>query len=201
MHCAVPRQFLTAGSKVAAILDRSPYGENAEELLAEIGLFDNHTAVRQDDRGTKQSEGRFSLWHSSADDAYDTVDWIIQQNWSNGVVYLMGVSADGLEDFATIANPHPAVHAQFAMFAGTSGYEMIFPGGAVREALVDGWLQSTVPTNSSALIAETYSHEVPDQWWDILVRGHSSYCYSLGIVGGELVCVYHCLRRVSPILL
>jgi len=157
-----------AGEKVACLMDRSPYGDSAIELLAEIGLLDNHTAVRQDVRGTKQSEGLFSLWHSSASDTYDTVEWLTNQSWSNGIVYMIGASADGLEDFSIIAEPHPAVHAQFAVFAGTSGYDMVFPGGAVREALVEGWLRSTVPNNYTALIAETYSHEVPDNWWDIL---------------------------------
>lgn len=105
---------------------------------------------------------------SSANDAYDTIDWIVAQNWSNGVVYLTGVSADGLEDFATISNPHPAARAQFAMWAGTSGYDMIMPGGAIRESLVKDWLSLVDLFNASAVIAEAYSHEAPDSWWDIL---------------------------------
>ena len=129
-------------------------------------------SVRQNVRGTSGSGGYFTLWHSSANDMYDTVEWILKQNWSNGVVYMCGVSADGLEDFAVISNPHPAIRAQFAMFAGTSGYDMIFPGGAVREGLVKDWLTVVELLNASKLIAEAYSHEAPDAWWDILVRAH-----------------------------
>lgn len=132
------------GDKVAAVLDRSPYGDYFTELLAEIGLLDDHASVRQDVRGTVDSQGAFSLWHSSANDTYDTLDWIGRQPWSNGVTYLVGISADGLEDFATLPHPHPGAHAQFAMYAGVNGREIMFPGGAVREALIQGWLKSVV---------------------------------------------------------
>ena len=108
---------------------------------------------------------------SSANDAYDTIDWIVAQNWSNGVVYLTGVSADGLEDFATISNPHPAARAQFAMWAGTSGYDMIMPGGAIRESLVKDWLSLVDLFNASAVIAEAYSHEAPDRYGGHPPRG------------------------------
>ena len=91
-----------------------------------------------------------------------------QQPWSNGVVYVTGISADGLEDFATLPAPHPGVHAQFAMYAGINGRELVFPGGAVREALIQGWTKSVVPQNWSALLAEAYSHEAPGEWWNML---------------------------------
>ena len=55
---------VTAGTRVAALLDRSPYGSFATELLADIGLTDFHAAVRQNVRGTSNSGGYFSLWHT-----------------------------------------------------------------------------------------------------------------------------------------
>ena len=63
-----------------------------------------------------------------------------------------------------VAAPHPALRAQFAMWCGTSGYDMIFPGGAVRESLVKDWLSIVELFTASALIAEAYSHEAPDAW-------------------------------------
>ena len=35
------------------------------------------------------------LWHDSPEDGYDTIEWIVNQPWSNGVVYSFGISADG----------------------------------------------------------------------------------------------------------
>ena len=66
--------------RVPAIMERSPYGANAEELIALVFAdLLGYAAVRQDMRGTHQSDGNFSLWHDSAGDAYTTIEWITSQ--------------------------------------------------------------------------------------------------------------------------
>jgi alpha/beta superfamily hydrolase len=75
-------------------MERSPYGANAEELIATVfSEALGYVSVRQDMRGTHQSEGVFGCWHDSANDAYDTMAWIVQQTWSNGEVFTTGASA------------------------------------------------------------------------------------------------------------
>lgn len=46
--------------------------------------------------GTYQSEGDFNLWKHSYNDTYDTIEWIQQQPWSNGEIFMVGASADGI---------------------------------------------------------------------------------------------------------
>lgn len=36
------------------------------------------------------------MWMSDADDSRDLGDWIVSQEWSNGVIHTMGASADGM---------------------------------------------------------------------------------------------------------
>ena len=50
-------------------------------------------------RGSCKSEGNFSLWRSDSLDGYDTMAWIAQQNWSDGKVFTIGASADGIASF------------------------------------------------------------------------------------------------------
>ena len=57
-----------------------------------------------------------------------------------------------------------------------TAYETFFIGGAYREALIEGWLQGTVPATAKAVEAEVKSQEQPDgPWWNAVngtkVRG------------------------------
>ena len=87
--------FYKPGTKIAAVMERSPYGANAEELIADLfGEVLGYVSVRQDMRGThaSMSAGNFSCWHDSANDGYDTMAWIVNQTWSNGEVLFCRVS-------------------------------------------------------------------------------------------------------------
>jgi putative CocE/NonD family hydrolase len=161
--------FHPAGKRIAAVLERSPYGANAEELIADLfGETLGYASVRQDMRGTKQSEGQFGIWHDSQSDAYDTLDWITNQTWSNGIVFTTGASADAIDELAQLSGPHPALRGQLNIFATSEGWETFYPGGAYREALIDGWLKSTVPTQYKACDALVRAEEQPGagSWWD-----------------------------------
>lgn len=110
--------FFPAGKKTSAVLERSPYGANAEELIADVfGEVLGYASVRQDIRGTKQSGGSFTVWHDAADDAFDTIAWIVAQPWSNGVVFTTGASADAIDELAQMPGPHPALRGQVVIFA------------------------------------------------------------------------------------
>ena len=120
-------------------------------------------------RGTAQSEGEFTIWHDGSNDSYDTMKWIAEQPWSNGLVSTTGASADGLNEFTEIIGEyHPWLRSQFIIFASSSGYEVAFPGGAARKSLIELWIGSTVPNQAPAKIHEVYEHEAPGPWWEVL---------------------------------
>ena len=73
--------------RVPTIIDRSPYGGQGTELIADIySALGDFVAIGQDMRGTCKSEGNFTMWRSDGEDSYDTMAWIAQQPWSNGQV-------------------------------------------------------------------------------------------------------------------
>ena len=136
----------------------------AADLFGEIL---GYVAVRQDIRGTKQSGGDFAVWHDAQNDAYDTIAWIVQQPWSNGVVFTTGASADAIDELAQMPGPHPALRGQVVIFATADGYGTFFPGGAYRESLIDGWLKDTVPDAYARTDALVRNEEQPGRpWWD-----------------------------------
>lgn len=51
-----------------------------------------YVVVLQDVRGRHASQGRFYHGVSEVDDAYDTLDWIAAQSWSDGRVGMTGIS-------------------------------------------------------------------------------------------------------------
>ena len=169
LHTLVDMPVAPAGgaTKLPAIIERSPYGADFEEVLATLlAEVVGYVAVRQDFRGTKQSEGNFTCWHD-ANDAYDTLEWITQQAWSNGSVFATGGSADGIDAYAQAANPHPALRGTVTIFATMSSYDTFYPGGAYRNALIEGWLQQTIPTQKQAMDTLVRAQEQPGQpWWD-----------------------------------
>lgn len=165
LHTFVDFPLVSEYQNLTAVMDRSPYGADALELIADIYLLFGFVGVRQDMRGTKQSQGNFSLWHTSANDSYDTMQWIGSQSWSSGKVFTVGASADGIAQFAAMIGEPQWLAGQFILVATATGRPTMFPGGAYRQALIEGWLSKTVPTQSAALIDEVKSNEAPGQWW------------------------------------
>lgn len=110
LHTDVDESIFVGGKKVPAVLERSPYGDTQEELIALVfAEVLGYVGVRQDMRGTGQSGGNFTLWHDSRNDAYDTMAWLIQQPWSNGQVVRDGERRKGRAGpfWASLARDHP----------------------------------------------------------------------------------------------
>eukprot|EP01062_Namystynia_karyoxenos_P015616 TRINITY_DN1566_c0_g1_i2.p1 TRINITY_DN1566_c0_g1~~TRINITY_DN1566_c0_g1_i2.p1 ORF type:complete len:604 (+),score=212.59 TRINITY_DN1566_c0_g1_i2:68-1813(+) len=161
----------------ATIIERSTYSQMGTEEIAVLlsaVLGDKYCAMKQDMRGTGASgplgghpEQKFTLWHTEANDTADTLSWIAQQPWSNGEVYQVGVSSDGLASFMTVNSDPipPQLKGQFVMFASADAHAFAYPGGAFRESLQVGWLDMVFWEQHKALLQESKSNEAPGPWW------------------------------------
>lgn len=65
----------------------------------------------QDVRGKFGSEGETVAFANEVYDGYDTIDWIVRQEWSNGIVGMFGDSYYGYTQWAAVASRHPALRA------------------------------------------------------------------------------------------
>jgi predicted acyl esterase len=155
--------------KMPTIIDRSPYGATGTELIADIyDALGKFVAVGQDMRGTQASEGNFTMWRSDAIDAYDTMEWITNQSWSDGTIYTVGGSADGITQFVDVLQQPPWLKGQFIIWATIDALTTVYPGGAYREGLISRWMKSTVPKQAVEKIAEVKQHNGAGTWWDPL---------------------------------
>ena len=99
------------------ILSRVPYGTQSDYILQPFyGKYftdRGYVYVSQNVRGKFGSEGVFTAYVEGQEipDAYDTVEWIDNQSWSNGNVGVMGESYYGYTSLMAAVSGHPAVKA------------------------------------------------------------------------------------------
>ena len=99
------------------VLSRVPYGTKTDYIfqpaVGEYFASRGFAYVSQNVRGRFGSEGLFTAYMGGKEepDAYDTVDWIVAQEWSNGNVGVMGESYYGYTTLMAAASGHAAIKA------------------------------------------------------------------------------------------
>ena len=92
-------------------------------------------------RGSGASFGRYEGLFSPAEtrDAYDVIDWIASQQWSDGNVGMFGGSYLGITQYMAASTGHPALKAIFPTVALFDMYDALYPGGVYREDMIGHW--------------------------------------------------------------
>ncbi|WP_323747389.1 CocE/NonD family hydrolase [Catenulispora rubra] len=104
-----------AEGPLPAVLVRLPYDKNSRyvfmDKVAERFTARGYVLVVQDVRGKFRSEGETLAWTGEVNDGYDTIDWVVNQEWSNGIVGMFGDSYYGFTQWSAVASEHPALRA------------------------------------------------------------------------------------------
>jgi predicted acyl esterase len=177
-----------------AIFIRTPYNKNGTGM----GDWANKgwPSIVQDTRGRFQSEGNDTMFRDDANDGYDTLEWIANQNWSNGKVATIGGSATGIVQYLMAGTNPAALTCQYIGAATPNLYTTIYPGGEFRKNMVEGWLADQ---GSSYVLPEIWAHEnhtmdfwtnvsLEDNWQDVNVPavhlGGWYDCFCQGLLDG-----------------
>ncbi|MER7177623.1 CocE/NonD family hydrolase [Streptomyces mesophilus] len=103
------------GGPAPTVLARLPYDKNSRyvffDRIAERFTAHGYVVVVQDVRGKFRSQGRTLGWTGEVDDAYDTLEWITHQPWSDGSVGMFGDSYYGFTQWSAVSSQHPALRA------------------------------------------------------------------------------------------
>lgn len=133
--------------KLPVIMVRTPYGKDGTypydgmiPLLAQQGYI----VAIQDLRGRYKSEGEYRARYSDRKDGYDTVDWLIEQPWSDGQIATFGCSYLGETQITLAAEKHPnhvamMAHASAAAYNDDGRPWTSFDGGVLELAQTAGW--------------------------------------------------------------
>jgi putative CocE/NonD family hydrolase len=133
---------LPEGARIPTIVEmtRSWRAEASGELSQRVvdALVRRYAYVILDERGTGASYGAWPYpWTEAAlADYAEVVDWVVQQDWSNGLVAATGdLSAQLLA-----ATGHPAVRAAVSQFNQYDLYtDILFPGGIFSDWMMANW--------------------------------------------------------------
>ncbi|MEK2690436.1 CocE/NonD family hydrolase [Bdellovibrio sp. GT3] len=118
----IPTYLVTKSTATATpnhtILIRSPYlASNLSVWIESVQIaLRGVNVVFQPARGTFLAGGEFEWldWKQEAKDGKATLDWIVQQPWSNKKVYALGTSYDAFLAMAAGTTRHPNLLAVFA---------------------------------------------------------------------------------------
>jgi predicted acyl esterase len=106
------------------VLIRMPYDKGSASagmpLVARYMADRRYHVVVQDVRGKFRSEGETLSYVNEVADGYDTLQWIVDQEWSNGAVGMWGYSYFGFTQWAAAASSHPALRAISPGLTGTN---------------------------------------------------------------------------------
>ncbi|BBH71426.1 hydrolase [Actinoplanes sp. OR16] len=124
--------YLPASSEPGpTILTRLPYDKSGEyTFMSRIAAYFTARGYRfvvQDVRGKFRSEGETLLFVNEAYDGYDTLDWVVNQEWSDGVAGMWGDSYYGFTQWAAASTGHPALKAMVPRVTGTRLGELPIP--------------------------------------------------------------------------
>lgn len=104
------------------IVERTPYDRRNGEMLALASVFvaQGYNVIIQDTRGRGDSEGIFQHYIAApheGEDGYDLLNWICEQEWSDGTVGTTGLSFTGSNQQSLAITRHPALKSQVILDA------------------------------------------------------------------------------------
>ena len=138
------------------------------EWFSDLLLPFGFAGVGQDMRGTEMSEGNFTMWQADKFDSKDLGDWIVSQPWSNGEIYTIGASADGIGSLQTVKTNPKWLKGQYIIWCTSEAFEFMFPGGTYKQQTAEDWLKGLTMPNPDYVntdIEIVHQNEAYTDWW------------------------------------
>ncbi|MFI5153554.1 MAG: CocE/NonD family hydrolase [Chitinophagales bacterium] len=98
-----------AAEKLPSIFVFNIYNNPRDKATAKNAAVNGYAGVVANTRGKRLSPQEVEPFEHDANDAYDIIDWISKQPWSNGKVGMYGGSYLGFAQWAAAKKVHPAL--------------------------------------------------------------------------------------------
>jgi uncharacterized protein len=99
----------SAPKKLPVIFVFNIYTGTADRAMAKEAALHGFVGIVANTRGKRLSPQEIEPFEHDANDAYDIIDWISRQPWSNGKVGMFGGSYLGFAQWAAAKKVHPAL--------------------------------------------------------------------------------------------
>jgi len=130
----------TAGRGYPTILVRTPYGRKQHLEEARFWASNGYAVVVQDTRGKFGSGGEYIPFYYEHDDGIATLDWIVEQDWSEGSVGMWGSSYLAFCQLVVASSGHPALKSIVPISGWLQDDGQIMHGGANHIMLSLPWI-------------------------------------------------------------
>lgn len=167
-------------SKRPVVIDRTPYNCEGLDGDAAVVVKNGFHFAGQDFRGRFGSTGNFTLWQHASEDAFDTMKFLLQQEWCNGHLFAVGSSADGIAAYM-MAQQSPPLLGQFVVVGSPNIHESVYQQGTFRRSLTHGWLNKIGEPGSIPVIRAQEGYDA--FWADQDITGDWYVALSLVVVG------------------
>ena len=168
------------------VYSNTPYGKESLSGTAKFWTDEGFVFAGQDMRGKHGSNGSYAFFRTQGNDSIDSIQYLINQTWSNGYGGVTGVSADALGQYADIPGiPQGGGGEQgfwyhnsilnhgiggYLIYGDGFGKSTVYQDGAYRECLITGWLTAIFEEPS---IIKVLDNEIFDPFWYPLVGNWS----------------------------
>ncbi|SDX07590.1 hypothetical protein SAMN04487960_10639 [Marinobacter mobilis] len=129
------------------ILTQTSYNSSVGQYVPAVGASDylvkrGYASVLVDVRGTGNSEGNWEAFGEREQADYnEVVNWVVDQQWSDGRIGVQGISYLGITAVLTAEQQNPAVKAAFPIVPIGDGYrDIVFTGGNVNATFIPIWM-------------------------------------------------------------
>ncbi|MCU1587060.1 MAG: hydrolase, CocE/NonD family, partial [Frankiales bacterium] len=157
-----------ASGRFPAIVDLEPYGRSSStEFLA-----NGYAHVNTDVRGSGKSGGALCLLcQREQSDAYEVVEWVAHQPWSNGQVVLSGYSYSAITALLGAALQPPHLKAVIVGHPPTDPYrDVLWHNGLYDQGFVSQWFAGQTGTQALGLGPQPQYLDRKDQLFAIETR-------------------------------
>ena len=144
-----------ASAKQPALLSFTIYAQPLSLSIATQSAASGYVGVVANTRGKRNSPGPVTPYEHDGNDAYDVIDWISRQPWSNGKVGMFGGSYEGFTQWASMKHRvHPALKTIVPSAAVVPGFDTPTENG-IFQSFQYAWIPYV--TNVKLLDDATYN--------------------------------------------
>ncbi|MCU1692236.1 MAG: hydrolase, CocE/NonD family [Frankiales bacterium] len=157
-----------AKGRYPAVVDMEPYGRSSDTSYLDEG----YAHVNIDVRGSGKSGGALCLLcDREQQDAYDVVEWVAKQPWSNGKVVLKGYSYSAITALLGAAKQPPHLSAVIAGHPPTDPYrDVLWHHGLFMQGFVGQWFAGQTATQGVGLGVQPQYLDRKDQLFAVETR-------------------------------
>lgn len=148
--------------KVPAVLIRTCYGRNRKLKEYFRYVMRGYALVIQDTRGREDSEGKWIPMHYEVEDGDDTLNWIADQQWSDGSVGTIGGSYLGYVQWAAAASGNEHLKAMVSIVTAGSPFVDIPRKGGTLVSGTMAWAFAMIDKKVN------FENIVRDDWNEVM---------------------------------